>query len=183
MAAIENIVAWAKREQARLMQRLQQLQSGQLHVVEKHAQAQGWLEIDATAQSIELCREYLSELSAIIALYPEAVPTEPVAPPTQRFVPPVPQETASVPPPRAGQGLMHGLLHAGTAQHADWVVGWGVVKGRPPRWVFLGIYETHAEANEAAAEAGEGYYARWGSYNPGSKEFTSGPSFDRADTL
>jgi hypothetical protein len=58
-----------------------------------------------------------------------------------------------------------------------------VVKGQPPKWQFSGIYATHAEANEAAAAAGEGYYARWGAYNEGSKEFTSGPSFDRADTL
>jgi hypothetical protein len=187
MAAIENIIAWAKQEQTRLAQRLQQLQSGRLHVVEKHAHEPGWLEVDATGQSIELCQQYLSELSAIIALNPEVVPTEPAAPPpTPRFIPQRPaaaaqQEAPPAPPP--GHGLLHGLLHAGAAQHADWVLGWGVVKGQPPRWQFAGIYETHAEADEAAAAAGEGYYARWGSYNRGSEEFTSGPSFDRADTL
>ena len=76
---------------------------------------------------------------------------------------------------------MHG--HLRPTVHADWVVGWGVVKGQPPLWEFSGIYETHAAANEAAAQAGEGYYARWGSYNEGSKEFTSGPSFARPDDL
>ena len=186
MAAIENIIAWAKQEQTRLAQRLQQLQSGRLQVVEKHAQTPGWLEVDTTAQAIELCQQYLSELSAIIALNPEVVPTEPAAPPlTPRFIPPehaAPQQHAPPNPPPA-QGLLHGLLHAGAAQHAHWVLGWGVVKGQPPRWQFASIYETHAEADEAAAAAGEGYYARWGSYNQGSKEFTSGPSFDRADTL
>jgi hypothetical protein len=186
MAAIENIIAWATQEQTRLAQRLQQLQSGRLQVVEKHAQTPGWLEVDTTAQAIELCQQYLSELSAIIALNPEVVPTEPAAPPlTPRFIPPehaAPQQHAPPNPPPA-QGLLHGLLHAGAAQHAHWVLGWGVVKGQPPRWQFAGIYETHAEADEAAAAAGEGYYARWGSYNQGSKEFTSGPQFDRADTL
>ncbi|HWB50692.1 MAG TPA: hypothetical protein VG651_16405 [Stellaceae bacterium] len=185
MAAIENILAWAKQEQTRLAQRLEQLQSGRLHVVEKHAQPPGWLEVDATAQSIELCQLYLSELSAIIALNPEVVPTEPAAPPlTPRFIPPQPPATAQTPPPPSpARNLLHGLLHTGAAQHADWVLGWGVVKGQPPRWEFAGIYETHAEASEAAAAAGEGYYARWGSYNQGSQEFTSGPQFDRADTL
>ncbi|HVH78884.1 MAG TPA: hypothetical protein VM782_05815, partial [Stellaceae bacterium] len=130
MAAIENILAWAKQEQARLAHRLERLQSGRLHVVEKHAHAPGWLEVDTTAQSIELCQQYLSELSAIIALNPEIIPTEPAAPPpTPRFVPPAPPPVAPVErpvAPQAASGPVHGLLHAGAAQHADWVVGWGV---------------------------------------------------------
>jgi hypothetical protein len=65
----------------------------------------------------------------------------------------------------------------GSDVHPDWVTGWGVIKGKPPRWMFAGIYPTHAEADEAAAKAGDGYYARWGNYNNGSKEFTSGPTF------
>ena len=180
MAAIENILAWAKQEQARLTQQLEELQSGYLRTYEKHAQAPGWLEIDTTDHSIELCRLYLSELSAIIARYPEIVPTEPAAPPpTPRFVPPVrPQAAAEEPtapePPR-------NLLRS--EAHPDWIVGWGVVKGEPPRWELAGIYRTHAEADDAAATAGQGFYARWGSYNGRSKEFTSGPQFDRVETL
>jgi hypothetical protein len=179
MAAIENILAWAKQEQARLAHRLEQLQSGQLRVAEKHAQAPGWLEIDTTAQTIELCQQYISELNAIIARYPEIVPTAPIAPaPVPRFIPPVM-------PPAAAPAPAH-VEHRGgfpDATHPGWINGWGVVKGQPPKWQYAGIYATHAEANEAAATAGEGYYARWGAYNEGSKEFTSGPSFDRADTL
>jgi hypothetical protein len=181
MAAIENILAWAKQEQARLTQRIEQLRSGRLHVVEKHAHAPGWLEIDVTQQTVELCRQYLSELNAIVALNPEIVPTAPAAPPpVPRFIPPAPPpHVAHEPPqPSAAHGLLHGLLHAGTAQHTGWVQGWGVVKGQPPRWQVVGIYETHAEADEAVAAAGEGYYARWGSYNETRKEFTSGPSFN-----
>jgi hypothetical protein len=118
-------------------------------------------------------------LSAIIARYPDVEPTAPASPsPVPRFVPPVqppaPTQPAAPEPPR---NLLRSELHP------DWVVGWGVVKGQPPRWQFIGIYRTHAEADQAAAEAGPGYYARWGSYNGGSKEFTSGPQFDRAETL
>jgi hypothetical protein len=174
MAAIENIIAWAKHEQARLTQQLAELQAGRLRTYEKHAQPPGWLEVDTTEHTAELCRHYLSELSAIVALHPAVVPTEPAAPPlTPRFVPPQP-------PPAAPPGELS-RLHP--AVHADWVVGWGVVKGQPPRWTFAGIYATHAEANDAAAKAGNGYYARWGSYNEGRKEFTSGPSFARPDAL
>jgi len=179
MAAIENIIAWAKHEQARLTRQLDELQSGRLRTYEKHAQPPGWFEIDTTEHSIELYRHYVSELSAIIARYPEVEPTAPAAPPpVPRFVPPMPRpaivDAAASEPPR---NLLHSDLHP------DWLVGWGVVKGQPPRWQFAGIYRTHAEADQAAADAGEGYYARWGSYNAGSKEFTSGPQFDRADTL
>jgi len=180
MAAIENILAWAKHEQERLTHQLELLQSGRLLIVEKHAHSPGWLEIDMTAQSVELCRQYLSELSAIIAQYPEIEPTHPAAPPVPRFVPPAPP-TQRHPDPReliAKAGLLHSQV-----QHVDWAVGWGVVKGQPPSWSFAGIYPTHAEADEAAAKAGAGYYARWGSYNSGSKEFTSGPQFDTAGSL
>ncbi|HYM71614.1 MAG TPA: hypothetical protein VET89_01440 [Stellaceae bacterium] len=65
--------------------------------------------------------------------------------------------------------LQHDPLRPG------WVQGWGVVKGVEPTWEFLGIYPTRAEAEEAATEAGEGHYARWGGYNEHSKEFVSGP--------
>ena len=181
MAAIENIIAWAKHEQARLTRQLAELQAGRLRTYEKHAQPPGWLEVDTTEQTVELCRHYLSELSAIIALHPAIVPTSPPRRPrcrasSRRFRNP-PRSGRASGPPRGARAS------ADQALHPDWVVGWGVVKGQPPRWQFVGIYETHAEANEAAAEAGEGYYARWGNYNEGRKEFTSGPSFDRADTL
>ncbi len=174
MAAIENIIAWARQEQARLTQQLAELQAGHLRTYEKHPQPSGWLEVDTTEHTTELCRHYLSELNAIIALHPAVVPTEPAAPPPPpRFVPPAPAAPAA-PEPR---NLMHSDIHP------DWLVGWGVVKGQPPRWTFAGIYRTHAEANEAAAKAGPGYYARWGSYNDGSKEFTSGPTFARPGAL
>jgi hypothetical protein len=173
MAAIENIIAWAKEEQARLVHHLEQLQSGWLRTYEKHAQAPGWLEIDTTEHSIEQNRQYLSELSAIIALHPAIVPTSPVAPPVQRFVPPARPAGQPEPPRRPLPSDVH----------PDWVSGWGVVKGQPPSWQFAGIYASHADANEVAAKAGEGYYTRWGTYNEGRKEFSSGPQFDRAETL
>jgi hypothetical protein len=174
MAAIENIPAWAQQERARLAHRFEELQSGRMHTFEKHAHTPGWLEVDTTTQSIELCQQYISELNAIIARYPAVVPTEPVAPPpVPRFIPPVPRPAIS---PEEHRRPMPAI-------HPDWVVGWGVVKGQPPRWVLAGIYGSHAEADEAAAKAGDGYYARWGSYNEGSKEFTSGPQFDHAETL
>lgn len=181
MAAIENIIAWAKQEQARLTEQLAELQSGRLRTYEKHAHSPGWLEVDTTEHTIELCRHYLSELSAIMALHPAIVPTQPAAPPPEpRFIPPQPQ-LAPQPEAHPRHPEMHG--HLQQAVHADWVVGWGVVKGQPPRWTFAGIYPTHADAAEAAAKAGEGYYARWGSYNERRKEFTSGPQFARPDAL
>lgn len=192
MAAIENIIAWAKQEQARLTQQLAELQAGHLRTYEKHAQAPGWLEVDTTEHTAELCRHYLSELSAIVALHPAVVPSEPAAPPpAPRFVPPqqVPDgpQVPVAPPPAAaapGQGQRHAPQNLLKSDfHPDWLVGWGVVKGQPPRWQFAGIYRTHAEADQAAAEAGNGYYARWGSYNEGSKEFTSGPTFARPGAL
>jgi hypothetical protein len=173
MAAIEEIIAWCKQEQSRLAHQLEQLQSGWLRTYEKHAQAPGWLEIDTTEQSIALCRQYISELSAIVARYPAIVPTAPVSPaPVPHFVSPV-RQPAAAPAAAPSSGFPD-------ATHPDWTNGWGVIKGQPPKWQFAGIYSTHAEANEAAAKAGEGYYARWGSYNEGTKEFTSGPQFDRA---
>jgi hypothetical protein len=181
MATIENIIAWAKHEQARLTQQLAELQSGRLRTYEKHAQAPGWLEVDTTEHTAELCRQYLSELSAIIALHPAVVPTQPAAPPpAPRFIPPQPLPAAQ-PEEHPNHPEMHG--HLREAIHADWVVGWGVVKGQPPSWTFAGIYPTHSEADEAAAKAGDGYYARWGSYNERRKEFTSGPQFARPGAL
>jgi|SRR5579862_7642955 len=182
MAAIENIIAWAKQEQARLTQQLAELQAGRLRTYEKHAQAPGWLEVDTTEHTAELCRHYLSELSAIVALHPAVVPTEPAAPPpAPRFVPSQPPPPAATAPGQGEHQAPQNLLKS--ELHPDWVVGWGVVKGQPPRWTVAGIYRTHAEADQAAAEAGAGYYARWGSYNDGSKEFTSGPTFARPDAL
>jgi hypothetical protein len=166
MAAIEDIIAWCKHEQARLAQRLGELQAGRLRTCDKEAHERGWLEVDTTAQSIDRCREYLSELSAIIARYPEVIPPVIEPRPAPRVAPP------AVPQPIPAERIP---VHAGTAQHAGWVQGWGVVKGQPPWWQFAGIYETHAEADEAAAKAGEGYYARWGSYNERAQEFLSGP--------
>lgn len=191
MAAIENIIAWAKREQERLTHRLAALQTGHLRTCDRHAHHPGWLDVDTTEHEIELCRHYLSELSALVALHPDVVPTEPAAPPlVPRLIPPRPQpspaqaaaDTAHEPPHwEAEAEPPRNLLHSDV--HPDWLVGWGVVKGQPPRWQFAGIYRTHGEANAAAAQAGDGYYARWGSYNAGTKEFTSGPQFARPDAL
>jgi hypothetical protein len=185
MAAIEDILGWAKQEQSRLAHELEQLLSGRLRTYEKHAQSPGWLEIDTTDQSITRCREYISELNAIVARYPQIVPTQIVPPRPQPVKPPAvaPEPTATpvprtVPPVAPHANLIeHGHLRVGRVQHPGWVQGWGVVKGQPPRWQLAGVYESHAEANEAVAEAGEGYYARWGSYNEQTKEFTSGPVF------
>jgi hypothetical protein len=58
--------------------------------------------------------------------------------------------------------------------HPGWVQGWGVVKGEPPNWEFAGIFGEKDEADAAAAKAGAGYYARWGSYEEDSKQFISG---------
>ena len=166
MAAIEDIIDWCKQEQSRLARRLELLQSGQLRTAEKEAHERGWLEIDTTEQSIDLCRQYISEFNAIVARYsdPAARPASRPAPP--RMVEPEPSPPEVQAPPRP---LLIDQSHPG------WVNGWGVVKGRQPGWQFAGIYATHAEADLAAAQAGEGYYARWGGYNAQTEEFISGP--------
>jgi hypothetical protein len=164
MAAIEDIVAWCGAERLRLAHRLEALHSGRLRTYEKQAQPPGWLEIDTTARSIDLCREYISELNAIIARHPEIVPAATVA-------------TAA--PPRAAPATApqeHGELQR-DAIHPDWVHGWGVVKGNQSKWDCKGAYATRSEAEDEAAKAGKGYYVRWGSYNERTREFTSGPSF------
>jgi hypothetical protein len=163
MAAIEDIIGWCKEEQARLAHQLEQLQSGQLRTYEKHAQAPGWLEIDTTAQSIELCRQYISEMSAIIARYPQIVVPTPQPAPPPRMVPPVPQP------------VQHRPL-APDPQRPGWVNGWAVVKGQRGKWLVTGIYDTRLEAEAEAANAGEGYYVRWGGYNAQTKDFLSGPT-------
>jgi len=61
------------------------------------------------------------------------------------------------------------------AMHPGWVRGWGVVKGEPPGWEFWGVFPTRAEAEEAAAEAGEEFHAHWGAYHEDRDEFVSGP--------
>jgi hypothetical protein len=163
MAAIEDIVAWCRAERSRLARQLEELQSGWLRTYEKQAQELGWLEIDTTVQSIDLCRQYISELSAIIARYPEIMPAAgpaAVAPP--RGVVPVP--------------VAHPALQRDDI-HPDWQHGWGVVKGTQPKWECKGVYATRAEAEEEAAKAGLGYYARWGSYAERTGEFMSGPNF------
>jgi hypothetical protein len=156
MAAIEDIVAWCRAERSRLTHQLEELQSGRLRTYEKQAQPPGWLEIDTTGQSIDLCRQNISELNAIVARYPEVV-------------------AASARQPAAIQGEHH-LQHVGVV-HAGWLHGWGVVKGTQPNWNCKGAYATRTGAEEEAAKAGKGYYVRWGSYNERTKEFTSGPSF------
>ena len=159
MAAIEDIVAWCRAERSRLAHQIEQLQSGHLRTYEKQAQPPGWLEIDTTAQSVDLYRQYISELNAIVARYPEVNP--PAAP---------------APSPPAATQAEHHLPQVGVI-HSGWAHGWGVVKGNQPNWDCKGAYETRAEAEEAAAKAGKGYYVRWGSYNESRKEFTSGPTF------
>jgi len=59
--------------------------------------------------------------------------------------------------------------------HRDWVRGWGVVKGEPPPWEFRGVFATRAEAEEAAAEAGEEFHAHSGAYSEARDEFVGGP--------
>jgi hypothetical protein len=169
MAAIEDIIAWCKQEQSRLAHQLEQLQSGRLRIVEKHAQAPGWLEIDTTPQSIDLCRQYISEFNAIVARYPAVIasPPPPPAPTPVRIVAP------EVSPPAAAEPHK---LHS-DEEHDWWVNGWCVVKGQRPRWQCVGTYASRAEAEEAAVKAGDGFYVRWGGYNERTKEFATGPSF------
>ena len=62
--------------------------------------------------------------------------------------------------------------------HPGWLRGWGVVNGEPPAWEFKGVYATRAEAEEAAAEAGEEFHAHWGAYNEDCDEFIAGPILD-----
>src|SRR5215469_9555677 len=128
MAAIENIIAWAKGEQARLAQQLSELQSGHLRTYEKHDQSPGWLEVDTTQHTIELSRHYISELNAIIALHPTVEPTIPAAPPpTPRFVPPTRQ--AATMADAMAQMPPENLLEKPPNAESDVIVGWGVVKG------------------------------------------------------
>jgi hypothetical protein len=182
MAAIENIIAWAKHEQTRLTQQLHELQSGRLRTFEKHDQLPGWLEIDTTEHTIELNRLYISELNAIIALHPTVEPTIPAAPPpVPRFIPPT-RETATMADAIAQMprdNLVDRPIRLGVGDD-NMIAGWGVVKGQPPRWVIVGLYYSHAHANEVAAEAGDGYYARRGLYNSGTRHFSSGSGFTRA---
>jgi hypothetical protein len=169
MAAIEDIVAWCRAERTRLAQQLEQLQSGHLRTYEKLAQPPGWLEIDTTAQSIDLCRQYISELNAIVARYPEVTLVAQPAPAA------APVRVATVAAPAAAPGP-HRQLHS-DQEHSWWVNGWCVVKGQQPRWQCVGTYSTRTEAEEEAAKAGDGFYVRWGGYNEQTKEFTSGPQF------
>ncbi|HEV2189991.1 MAG TPA: hypothetical protein VGR70_22490 [Stellaceae bacterium] len=164
MAAIEDIVAWCRAERSRLAHQLEALQSGRLRTCEKQAQPPGWLEIDTTAQSIDRCREYISELNAIIARHPEIAPaaTAAAAAPARPVPATAPQERREL---------------QRDAIHPDWAHGWGVVKGTQPNWDCMGAYATRSEAEDEAAKAGKGYYVRWGSYNERTKEFTSGPLF------
>ena len=56
----------------------------------------------------------------------------------------------------------------------DWVQGWGLIKGQPPNCECAGMYETLAEAEEAAATAREGFHTIWGRYNERTKQFVGG---------
>lgn len=178
MPSTEHTLAWCRDERTRLSRRLEQLQAGRLRIFEKHAQPPGWLELDATAVAIARCRSAISELNAI--LVEDAASAAPVAVPAAAVEPlrvDLPRPAPPVPPalvPGEVHGQEHGYLPH-DLRHPDWVHGWGIVKGEPPNWQFIGIYESHAEADAAAAEAGAGYYARWGSYNERSREFISGP--------
>jgi hypothetical protein len=43
---------------------------------------------------------------------------------------------------------------------------------------FVGVFETRAEAETAAREAGEGYEIRWGSYDEREQDFVTGDRFE-----
>jgi len=173
MAAIEDILAWCNSERTRLSHQLEQLVSGHLRTYEKQAQANGWLEVDTTMESIERCRQYISELNAIGARYPDVTATpHVVAPP-----PPPPVAPPPAPPVQQVVTVDQRTAHDREEFKPDWISGWGVVKGTQPHWNCVGVYMTRTEAEAAAEQAGRGYYARWGTYNEGSKIFSSGPSF------
>jgi hypothetical protein len=94
-----------------------------------------------------------------IDLHPTVEPTIPAAPPpTPRFVPPTRQ--AATMADAMAQMPPENLLEKPPNPESDVIVGWGVVKGQPPGWLIIGLYHTHAHADEAAAEVGGGHYAR-----------------------
>lgn len=59
-----------------------------------------------------------------------------------------------------------------------WVQGWGVIKGPANDREFAGIFVDQDEARRAAAQAGVGFEARWGSYNASEQDFITGDSDD-----
>ena len=69
------------------------------------------------------------------------------------------------------------MLHS-NARYPGWVQGWAVYKTGWRRPKFVGVYETREEAEEAAANAGEGYEVRWGSYAEDRKDFVTGDRFE-----
>jgi hypothetical protein len=69
------------------------------------------------------------------------------------------------------------------AIHPGWVRGWGVVDGTPPHCEFRGVFATRAEAEGAARDAGDDFYALWGAYNEDRNEFISGPILEPAEHL
>ncbi|WP_236192774.1 hypothetical protein [Pseudomonas glycinae] len=54
-------------------------------------------------------------------------------------------------------------------ENEGWVLGWGVVRNTP--WRFIGIYQSEDEAKSAASEAGDGYLVHHGSHKPGTDDF------------
>ncbi|MEF9901149.1 MAG: hypothetical protein RR736_23980 [Pseudomonas sp.] len=56
--------------------------------------------------------------------------------------------------------------------NAGSVLGWGVVRNAP--WHLQGVYESKEEAQAQAKIAGDGYSASYGSYVPGTDNFTGG---------
>ena len=111
--------------------------------------AAGWLEIDMTEQSVDLCR-HLSELNAIIARYPQSKPPRP-----QIGCPPVEPGEWSLP------GRLRGPRPLTSMAHPGWVTA-GAWSG--PAAAILRDLRTHAEADAAAARRAKAV-TRWGGYN------------------
>jgi hypothetical protein len=63
-------------------------------------------------------------------------------------------------------------------QHPGWVQGWGVIKGPPRDREFAGIFVERDSAEAAAAKAGPGFAARWGSYNASTQDYITGDTED-----
>ena len=62
--------------------------------------------------------------------------------------------------------------------HPGWVQGWGVIKGPPDDRQFAGLFASRDAADAAAAKAGSGFEARWGSYSPEERDFVTGDTDD-----
>jgi hypothetical protein len=72
---------------------------------------------------------------------------------------------------------LHGEL-ARDSIYPGYVQGWAVIKGPPHHREFAGIYAGREDAEAAAAQAGAGFEARWGSYSPEDQDYITGDTYN-----